>query len=154
MYKEYPVFYNYETLEYDRKSRFDDPYLSVEEVLEKHERMINDYAERYLSGPIPPENKFKEIGSGESIDDRPEMLRLLKAIESPKIKAIIVGRAENNCEMNDEKWAKILSTKKELNNIPIVINADFGHTTPIFTFPIGGRAKIELNENIKIRITN
>ena len=90
MYKEYPTFYNYETLEYDRKSRFDDPYLSVEEVLEKHERMINDYAERYLSGPIPFENKFKEIGSGESIDDRPEMLRLLKAIESPKVKAIIV----------------------------------------------------------------
>ncbi len=90
MYKEYPIFYNYETLEYDRKSRFDDPYLSVEEVLEKHERMIKEYAERYLSGPIPDENKYKEVGSGESIDDRPEMLRLLKAIESPKIKAIIV----------------------------------------------------------------
>lgn len=90
MYKEYPIFYNYETLEYDRKSRFDDPYLSVEEVLEKHERMIRDYAERFLSGPIPEENKYKEVGSGESIDDRPEMLRLLKAIESPKIKAIIV----------------------------------------------------------------
>lgn len=90
MYKEYPVFYNYETMEYDRKSRFDDPYLSVAEVLEKHSRMIEEYALKYLSGPIPEENKFKEVGSGESIDDRPEMLRLLKAIESPKIKAIIV----------------------------------------------------------------
>lgn len=90
MYKEYPVFYNYETMEYDRKSRFDDPYLSVEEVLAKHSRIIEEYALKYLSGPIPEENKFKEVGSGESIDDRPEMLRLLKAIESPKIKAIIV----------------------------------------------------------------
>ena len=90
MYKEYPVFYNYETMEYDRKSRFDDPYLSVAEVLEKHSRIIEEYALKYLSGPIPEENKFKEVGSGESIDDRPEMLRLLKAIESPKIKAIIV----------------------------------------------------------------
>ena len=90
MYKEYPVFYNYETLEYDRKSRFDDPYLSLDEVLEKHARIIDEYAQKYLSGPIPEENKYKEIGSGESIDDRPEMLRLLKAIESPKIKAIIV----------------------------------------------------------------
>lgn len=89
MYKEYPTFYNYEVLEYDRKSRFDDPYLSVEEVLEKHTRMIEEYAKKYLSGPIPSENKYKEIGSGESIDDRPEMLRLLQAIESPKIKAII-----------------------------------------------------------------
>ena len=90
MYKQYPVFYNYETLEYGRKSRFDDPYLSVEEVLEKHERIIEEYAERYLSGPIPEENKFQEVGSGESIDDRPEMLRLLAAIESPNIKAVIV----------------------------------------------------------------
>lgn len=90
MYKEYPVFYNYETMEYGRKSRFDDPYLSVEEVLEKHARIIKEYAERYLGGPIPEENKFQEVGSGESIDDRPEMLRLLKAIESPKVKAIIV----------------------------------------------------------------
>lgn len=90
MYKQYPVFYNYETLEYDRKSRFDDPYLTFEEVLEKHSRIIEEYALKYLSGPIPPENKYQEVGSGETIDDRPEMLRLLKAIESPKIKAIIV----------------------------------------------------------------
>ena len=90
MYKEYPRFLAHETLEYDRKSRFDDPYLSVEEVLEKHARMINEYAEQHLGGQIPPENKFKEIGSGESIDSRPEMLKLLKAIESPDIKAIIV----------------------------------------------------------------
>lgn len=90
MYKEYPVFYNFEVLEYDRKSRFDDPYLSVDEVLEKHTRMIEEYAKKHLSGPIPEHNKYKEVGSGESIDDRPEMLRLLKAIESSKIKAIIV----------------------------------------------------------------
>lgn len=90
MYKQYPNFLADETLEYDRKSRFDDPYLSVEEILEKHDRMIREYAERYLGGPIPAENKYKEVGSGESLDDRPEILKLLKAIESPKIKAIIV----------------------------------------------------------------
>ena len=90
MYKQYPTFYNDETLEYDRKSRFDDPYLSVDEVLEKHARIIDEYARKYLSGPIPEENKYKEVGSGESIDDRPEMKKLLKAIENPKIKAIIV----------------------------------------------------------------
>ena len=90
MYKTYPNFLADETLEYDRKSRFDDPYLSVEEILEKHDRIIREYAERFLGGPIPPENKYKEVGSGESLDDRPEILKLLKAIENPKIKAIIV----------------------------------------------------------------
>lgn len=90
MYKQYPKFLASETLEYDRKSRFDDPYLSVEEVLEKHARIIEEYAENYLGGPIPEENKYKEVGSGESLDDRPEMLKLLKAIENEKIRAIIV----------------------------------------------------------------
>ena len=90
MYKEYPKFIANEVLEYDRKSRFDDPYLSVEEVLEKHARMINEYAERHLGGPIPAENRYKEVGSGESLDDRPEILKLLKQIEDPRIRAIIV----------------------------------------------------------------
>lgn len=90
MYKEYPKFLANEVLEYDRKSRFDDPYLSVEEVLEKHARMINEYAERHLGGPIPAENRYKEVGSGESLDDRPEILKLLKQIEDPRIRAIIV----------------------------------------------------------------
>lgn len=90
MYKQYPNFLADEVLEYDRKSRFDDPYLSVEEILEKHDRMIREYAERHLGGPIPAENKYKEVGSGESLDDRPEILKLLKAIENPKYKAVIV----------------------------------------------------------------
>ena len=90
MYRNYPVVYNYETLEYDRKSRFDDPLLTVEELLERHSKIIEDYATKNLGGLIPEENKYKEVGSGESIDERPEMLRLLKAIESPAIKAVIV----------------------------------------------------------------
>lgn len=77
---------------------------------------------------------------------------LLHCAKKQNIKAIIVGRAEKNCEMNDEKWERIFKSKKELENIPIAINSDFGHTTPIFTFPIGGDAKIKIDEDIKIEI--
>lgn len=90
MYKEYPRFLNYEVLEYDRKSRSDDPLLSVEEVLRRHGKILEDYAQSHLGGPIPEENKYKEVGSSETIDDRPEMLRLLKAVESPAVKAVMV----------------------------------------------------------------
>jgi hypothetical protein len=90
MYKEYPKFYNYEVLDYGRKSRTDDPLLSVEEVLDKHDKIIEEYAEKYLGGPIPEENKYREVGSAESLDSRPEILRLLKAVESPAIKAVAV----------------------------------------------------------------
>ena len=79
-----------ELFEYLRKSRSDDPALTVEEVLERHENILNSYAERHFGGRIPEENVFREVASSETIDGRPEMLRLLKGIESPKIKAVMV----------------------------------------------------------------
>lgn len=90
MYKEYPVFYNYKVKEYGRKSRLDDPLLSDSEVLEKHSKLLEEYAIKNLGGPIPEENKYMEIGSGESLKDRPEITRLLKDIEDPEVQAILV----------------------------------------------------------------
>lgn len=90
MYKEYPKFYNYRTKKYGRKSRFDDPLLSVDEVLEKHNKILDEYAEKHLGGPIPEENCYMEVGSGESLKDRPEITRLLKDIEDPEVQAIMV----------------------------------------------------------------
>ncbi|MBR1803260.1 MAG: LD-carboxypeptidase [Clostridia bacterium] len=81
-----------------------------------------------------------------------DLQSLLHCAKNKKIKGIVVGRAENNCDMTNEKWVNIFKNKKELVNIPIVINANFGHTTPIFTFPIGGYAKIQLDEETKIEI--
>lgn len=72
---------------------------------------------------------------------------LIHSIGTDNIKGIVVGRAETNCEMNLEKWKMIFDTKKELKDIPIIIDADFGHTTPMFTFPIGGYSKIDTNDN-------
>ena len=77
---------------------------------------------------------------------------LLHSAKGKNIRAIVVGRAENNCQMNEEKWENIFKNKKEIKDIPIIINADFGHTTPIFTFPIGGNAILKADTNIKIEI--
>ncbi len=79
-----------EIVQYLRKSRTDDPYLSVEEVLSRHETILREWTERNLSGAIPEEHIFREVVSGETIKDRPEFLRLLRLIESSDIKAILV----------------------------------------------------------------
>lgn len=79
-----------EVLMYLRKSRADDPSLSIEEVLSNHEARLDEWVDKNLSAPIPPENRFKEVVSGESIADRPEFQKVLKQIESPNIKAILV----------------------------------------------------------------
>ena len=58
------------------------------------------------------------------------------------VKGILIGRFQRTSEMEPEKLMKIIKSKQELTNIPVVVNADFGHTTPQFTFPIGGKGKL------------
>lgn len=78
---------------------------------------------------------------------------LLHCAKGKKINGIVIGRAEKISEMNFTKWKEIIETKKELENIPVIINADIGHTTPIFTFPIGGNAEIVAKDkNVEITI--
>lgn len=79
-----------EVLVYLRKSRTDDPTLSVEEVLQKHETMLDEWAEKNLGAKVPEENKHREVASGETIAARPEVQRLLKRAESPKYKAVLL----------------------------------------------------------------
>ena len=89
MYKEYPKFKPDEILVYLRKSRADDPRFTIEEVLEKHERDLKDWIEYNLDGAVPPENWYREVVSGESISCRHEFGKLIKRIESPKIKGVL-----------------------------------------------------------------
>jgi DNA invertase Pin-like site-specific DNA recombinase len=72
-----------------RKSRADDPLLSTEEVLSNHEAILDEWAERNLPYAIPPENRIKEVVSGESISDRVGFQKVLKMVESDSIKAVL-----------------------------------------------------------------
>ena len=79
-----------EVIDYLRKSRSDDPLLTVEEVLSKHESMLDEWAEKHLGAVVPEENKYREVVSGETIAERPEINRVLRLIESPRYKAVAV----------------------------------------------------------------
>lgn len=78
-----------EILMYLRKSRSDDPLMTVEEVLEKHEKILDEWCERNLGELIPESNRFREVASGETIEARPDFQKILRIIESPKYKAIL-----------------------------------------------------------------
>lgn len=75
---------------YLRKSRQDDPNQTVEEVLAKHEVMLQEYAERELGRRIPEENIYREVVSGESIDEREEIKKVLARLEDPAVKGVLV----------------------------------------------------------------
>ena len=50
-----------EVLDYLRKSRSDDPLLTVEEVLSKHEEMLDELSVKLFGMPVPQKNKFREV---------------------------------------------------------------------------------------------
>lgn len=80
---------------------------------------------------------------------------LLHSLKGKKISGVIIGRAEKECNVELDAWTTMIKNKTELKDIPVVINADFGHTTPTITFPIGGYAKVNaVNNNINIEILN
>lgn len=68
------------------------------------------------------------------------------------VKGLVIGRFQKASKMSHELLLQIIKSKKELRNLPIIANADFGHTDPKFTFPIGGTVKIEASEIVNITI--
>ena len=63
------------------------------------------------------------------------------------VKGIVIGRFQKASKMTNILLTQIVKTKKELDNIPVVANADFGHTDPKITFPIGGTVKLKINRD-------
>ena len=73
-------------LMYLRKSRADNPDESVEEVLAKHEKLLQDYFIRELGHPIPEDCIYREVVSGgEDISEREEMRKVLARIEDADV---------------------------------------------------------------------
>jgi DNA invertase Pin-like site-specific DNA recombinase len=117
-----------EILIYLRKSRADDPLLSVEEVLSKHESILDEWAEKNLTSPIPEENRFREIISGgESIADRPEFQKVLKLIESPKYRAVLCLEISRLGRPDTEEIGRITKIFRYTGCLVI---------TPIMTFDV------------------
>ena len=113
-----------EILDYLRKSRTDDPALTVEEVLERHEQMLDDWVERNLPGlgRVPEENRYREVVSGETIASRPRMQELLRRIESPKIKAVLIKEPERLSRGDLEDIGRLVKLFKYTKTLVITLD--------------------------------
>lgn len=63
------------------------------------------------------------------------------------VRGLVVGRFQQKSRMTQEALRFILKSKPELAKIPVVTNLDFGHTTPFFTFPVGGWARLTVEKD-------
>lgn len=84
------ISFTEEYLIYLRKSRQDDENETVEEVLAKHENILQEYAMKVFGYRIKEENIYREIVSGETIDARPKIKEVFRRMEKGNIKGVLV----------------------------------------------------------------
>lgn len=61
------------------------------------------------------------------------------------VKGIVIGRFQPESGVTRALLEQIIHSKEELRRIPVIANADFGHTTPQITFPIGGTVSLKVS---------
>lgn len=74
---------------YLRKSRAERNE-TVEEVLARHEKILQDYAIQTFGSKIPEANIYREVVSGETLDERIEIKKVFARLEHEPIKALLV----------------------------------------------------------------
>lgn len=104
---------------YLRKSRADNPEETVEEVLARHEKQLQDHAIKNLGKRIDEKYIFREVVSGETIEDRPEIQNLLTYIEDPQVKGVYVIEPQRLSRGDWEDGGKILTSFKYSNTLII-----------------------------------
>lgn len=69
------------------------------------------------------------------------------------VKGLVIGKFQKASAVTEDILIEIIKTKKELNNITVIANVDFGHTSPIITFPIGGICELTaIDKKLSIKI--
>lgn len=113
-------------LMYLRKSRTDDPALSVDEVLSKHEQMLDDWVSRNIpGGKIPEANRYREVVSGETIESRPRVQELLRRIESPRVKAVLIVEPQRLSRGDLEDIGRIVKLLRYSNTVVITLQYSY-----------------------------
>jgi len=71
-----------------------------------------------------------------------------------EVRGIVIGRFQRESKVNNTFLKQIIMSKRQLRKIPVIAGADFGHTDPKITFPIGGKINIQASESMcEIEIT-
>jgi muramoyltetrapeptide carboxypeptidase len=87
----------------------------------------------------------------EQIREAMEFDRLLQSLlhqpGAEGVRGIVIGRFPNEAAVTRAQMDYVIGAKPECRGMPVIWGADFGHTCPHTTLPIGGRAQISARGN-------
>ena len=104
---------------YLRKSRSDDPYMTVEEVLARHEQQLQDYSSAAFGQNLPETRIFREVVSGETIADRPVMKQIMCLLETGAVRGVLVIEPQRLSRGDLEDCGRIINVFRYTNTLVI-----------------------------------
>lgn len=83
----------------------------------------------------------------DDLESRPWHVRrnLRSLVQQPGfegVRGLVVGRFQRASEVERDHLEAMLAAMPELAGLPVLANVDLGHTDPMITYPIGGRADL------------
>lgn len=105
---------------------------------------------KFLPAVTKPIIFIEQAEGGEPLEFSRELSQMLQI--HPDIAALIIGRFPVENKMSEPNLHSILAKFPVLNTIPVVYHVDFGHTQPIFTFPLGGMITVRAKNNADVTI--
>lgn len=77
-----------------------------------------------------------------------DLASLLQQKDSGTVQGIVIGKFQKDSVLPNKLLVRILDKHPLLKTIPVMYGANFGHTQPIFTFPIGGTVKLDTSAKL------
>lgn len=110
---------------YLRKSRAERNE-TVEEVLARHERILQDYAIETFGEKIPEKNIYREVVSGETLDERCEIKKVFGRLEEEEnIKGILVIEPQRVSRGDMSDCGRVVNILKYSNTLCITITKTY-----------------------------
>lgn len=110
---------------YLRKSRAERNE-TVEEVLARHERILQDYAVETFGEKIPEKNIYREVVSGETLDERCEIKKVFSRLEvEENIKGILVVEPQRVSRGDMSDCGRVVNILKYSNTLCITITKTY-----------------------------
>lgn len=110
---------------YLRKSR-SERNETIEEVLARHERILQDYAIETFGEKIPEKNIYREVVSGETLDERCEIKKVFERLEDEEnIKGILVIEPQRVSRGDMSDCGRVVNILKYSNTLCITITKTY-----------------------------
>ncbi|MFC8801142.1 S66 peptidase family protein [Promicromonospora sp. NPDC057138] len=71
-----------------------------------------------------------------------QLTSLLQLPDADGVTGLVVGRFQSSSAVTREALDEIVARQPALRGKPVLAGVDFGHTSPLLTFPVGGTAEV------------